>query len=171
MRIALIGFMGAGKTTVGRILAGALNANHIDLDSAIEQSTHKTIPELFSFGGEKHFREIEIRELNWITQNVPDVVLSTGGGVVTMPESIDMLRTDWVCVYLQAQSETILDRVLRDPTPRPILADSVSRGSKIHELLAIRHPLYLSVAHHLVDVDDLTPEEVAEDILIRIQCP
>ena len=117
--VALIGFMGTGKTAVGRALARKLKKKFIELDPMIEQKAGKTIPEIFKEDGEIAFRELEIA----VTKEAAGekhAVIACGGGVVLNKINTDRLRTEGITVYLTASPEAILRRTSRDHEERPL---------------------------------------------------
>jgi shikimate kinase len=162
MMITLTGFMGSGKTTVGRVLADALGCPFLDLDDLIVKKAGKTIPEIFSHDGEPAFRQLEARLLRQNVEKYAEstVVLALGGGAVTTPASATLLHEKTVCIYLRATLETLLQRLSGETAGRP-LADDAMAGR-----LAAREPLYEETAHVIIDTDGLAPDEVADEIII-----
>ena len=162
MMITLTGFMGSGKTTVGRILADALGCLFLDLDDLIVKKAGKTIPEIFAQDGEPAFRQLEARLLRQTVEKYAEstVVLALGGGAVTTPASATLLHEKTVCIYLRATLETLLQRLSGETAGRP-LADDAMAGR-----LAAREPLYEETAHVIIDTDGLAPDEVADEIII-----
>ncbi len=162
MMITLTGFMGSGKTTVGKVLADFLGCPFMDLDDLIVKKAGKSIPEIFAQDGESAFRQLEARLLRQTVEKYTEntVVLALGGGAVTAPASASLLREKTVCIYLRATLETLLARLEGETAGRP-LADA-SLASR----LAAREPLYEETAHVIIDTDGLTPEEVADEIII-----
>jgi shikimate kinase len=162
MMITLTGFMGSGKTTVGKVLADFLGCPFMDLDDLIVKKAGKSIPEIFAQDGEPAFRQLEARLLRQTVEKYTEntVVLALGGGAVTAPASASLLREKTVCIYLRATLETLLARLEGETAGRP-LADA-SLASR----LAAREPLYEETAHVIIDTDGLTPEEVADEIII-----
>jgi shikimate kinase len=160
--ITLTGFMGSGKTTVGKVLADFLGCPFMDLDDLIVKKAGKSIPEIFAQDGESAFRQLEARLLRQTVEKYTEntVVLALGGGAVTAPASASLLREKTVCIYLRATLETLLARLEGETAGRP-LADA-SLASR----LAAREPLYEETAHVIIDTDGLTPEEVADEIII-----
>ena len=160
--ITLTGFMGSGKTTVGKVLADFLGCPFMDLDDLIVKKAGKSIPEIFAQDGEPAFRQLEARLLRQTVEKYTEntVVLALGGGAVTAPASASLLREKTVCIYLRATLETLLARLEGETAGRP-LADA-SLASR----LAAREPLYEETAHVIIDTDGLTPEEVADEIII-----
>jgi len=135
-RIYLVGFMGVGKTTVGECLAEELRFRFIDLDREIEKESGRTIPEIFSDGGETEFRRLEARALR-IAATTRDAVIAAGGGTLTLSENRDLMRRTGVTVWLDAPLEVMLERC-RGGEHRPLLADPQTMGA----LLAERLPAY-----------------------------
>ena len=162
MMITLTGFMGSGKTTVGKVLADFLGCPFMDLDDLIVKKAGKSIPEIFAQDGEPAFRQLEARLLRQTVEKYTEntVVLALGGGAVTAPASASLLRDKTVCIYLRATLDTLLARLEGETAGRP-LADA-SLASR----LAAREPLYEETAHVIIDTDGLTPEEVADEIII-----
>jgi shikimate kinase len=147
-RVFLVGMMGAGKTSVGRLLAQRLGRRFIDADHEIEARCGVSIPVIFEIEGEAGFRQRERAMIDELTR-LPGVVLATGGGAVLSPESRDRLRGRGLVVYLRASAEDIWQRTRRDRS-RPLLATADPR-QRIAELLAQREPLYAQTAHLTFD--------------------
>lgn len=162
MMITLCGFMGSGKTTVGRLLSDALGCSFLDLDDLIVKKAGKSIPEIFAEDGEPAFRQMEARLLRQTVEKYSEntVVLSLGGGAVTTPASAALLHEKTVCIYLRATLETLLRRLAGETAGRPLADNSVASR------LAEREPVYEKTAHVTVDTDGLTPEEVTDEIII-----
>ncbi|EPZ48975.1 shikimate kinase [Alicyclobacillus acidoterrestris] len=163
-RIALVGFMASGKSTVGRALAKALSYSFVDLDQWIESSTGRTIPDIFTTLGEAEFRRIEQAALSDLGQADGAFVLATGGGVVTRPENREALVRDWQCVYLRARPETIERRLDADGAVRPLLAVA-DRTSTIRHLLEKREAWYAEVSSHTVNVDEMDVPEIVQEVV------
>ena len=162
MLITLTGFMGGGKTTVGRILADALGCPFLDLDELIVKKAGKSIPDIFAQDGEPAFRQLEARLLRQTVEKYGEstAVLSLGGGAVTTPASATLVHEKTVCIYLRATLDTLLERLAGESAGRP-LADA-----SLAERLAAREPLYEKTAHVVIDTDGLSPEEVSDEIII-----
>jgi len=162
MLITLTGFMGSGKTTVGRILADALGCPFLDLDEMIVKKAGKSIPDIFAQDGEPAFRQLEARLLRQTVEKYggSTAVLSLGGGAVTTAASATLLHEKTVCIHLRATLDTLMDRLAGETAGRP-LADA-----SLAERLAAREPLYEKTAHVVIDTDGLTPEEVSDEIII-----
>ena len=156
--IVLIGMMGAGKTTVGELLAKRLQLSWIDTDHHIEKVSGQTIPEIFQNHGENHFRQLESEALTHSLAHFD--VTSSGGGVITIPKNIDLLKNAYV-IYLKANIETLVARL--SATDRPLLKD-VDIHSKLTSLLEQRATLYEKNSVLTVETDQLTPSQVADEI-------
>lgn len=142
--VFLIGMMGAGKTSVGRLLAQRLGRSFVDADQEIEARCGVSIPVIFEIEGEVGFRQRERAMIDELTRR-PGIVLATGGGAILAPESRERLRSRGLVVYLRASAEEIWQRTRRDRS-RPLLATADPR-KRIADLLAERDPLYAQTAH------------------------
>lgn len=160
--IILIGFMGAGKTSVGKHLADKIGYDFRDTDQMIEESQHQTIAHLFDSKGEKYFREMETEIMKELTNTLEGTVLSTGGGLPLKEINQTLLRQLGTVIYLSSTKETTLERVAKDGT-RPILA-SDDIESRIEQLLKERVPIYKKAAHIVIETDDKSFEEVIQEI-------
>lgn len=160
--IFLIGPMGAGKSTVGRLLSKTLEVPFYDSDKEIEQQTGASIPLIFEYEGEEGFRRRESEVLNALTQMSP-IVLATGGGAVLLPENQGFLRQRGFVVYLQCVVEKQLERTHKDVN-RPLLKTSDPRA-KLEELIAIREPIYRSLADYVVDTGQCSSRAAVRQIL------
>jgi shikimate kinase len=164
--IALIGFMGVGKTAVGEILAGQLNKKFVELDYLIERKAGKSIPEIFQQGGEVAFRELEIEVAKEVSQD-KNQVIACGGGVVLNKINIDRLKKDSVIVYLTASPGAILKRV-SDGDERPLL-EVANPALTIRELLRFRKPFYERAADIKIDTSRVGIDSVAEQIINKVK--
>ena len=158
--IVLIGFMGTGKTTVGKILADRLNMKFLDMDDIIEEREGKSISRIFAEDGEARFRELE-RDLARELAAKEGLVIGAGGGVVLDKDNVRDFSGSGVVVCLSALPEIILKRV-ENESHRPLLKGD--KKEKILGILAARRELYNAIPHQ-IDTSHLTPDEVAEKIL------
>lgn len=159
--IFLIGSMGAGKSTLGRLLASTLKRPFYDSDKVIEERCGASIPWIFDLEGEEGFRVRETQVLDELTQ-LEGIVLSTGGGSVLMPENREYLKERGVVIFLRTTVEQQLLRTSKDHN-RPLLKTDDPR-TRLEELKEIRDPLYLATAHLVVDTDQRPPRQVMFDI-------
>ncbi len=146
--IFLVGMMGAGKTSVGRVLAKRLNKVFFDSDHVIEERTGVKITVIFEIEGEPGFRHRESAVLDELTA-LDEVVLATGGGAILAEENRDRLRTRGTVVYLRASVKDLLNRTRHDKN-RPLLHTADPRA-RLNELYESRDPLYREVAHVTID--------------------
>ena len=162
MLITLTGFMGSGKTTVGRLVADSLGCPFLDLDQLIEKKAGRSIPAIFAADGEKGFRRLEKQVLEQTVKKYAETtaILSLGGGSVTLPGAVDLLQEKTLCIYLEASLETLLSRLEGQTGERPMASEDLPA------LLAAREPLYRQAAHITLPADGLTPEELTDEIII-----
>ena len=161
VNIALIGFMGAGKTSVGRLAAEQLHFDYLDTDEVIQSRTGRTITEIFSTDGEAAFRKMEqglVEELAAQTKTV----IATGGGLPVNPQNLINLKKYALVVCLWASPEKIWERV-KHQTHRPLLHDADPQ-KKIRELLAAREPFYRQ-ADVLLNTELRSVREVAQQVV------
>ncbi len=162
-RLILIGFMGAGKTTVGQALAGMLGWSLVDTDQMIEEVAGMSISRIFETQGEAAFRELETAVLKNLSNRTENLVISVGGGLPLREENRTLLRQLGTVIYLRVQPDTVLCR-LKGDTTRPLLQGENVK-ERVSELLAYRGPIYEAASHEIVDVDEKTPQEAAEEII------
>ncbi len=163
--IVLTGFMGAGKSSVGRKLAERLGIGIVDTDDLIERSTGMRIFEIFAKHGEPHFRELEKKAVAEASKLENRVIL-TGGGVVLKEENMKNLRRNGIIIYLHAKPGVIYSRIKHE-THRPLLQVE-NPMKKIKELLEYRAPYYAN-NDFMVDTSELTVEQVVEEILKKLK--
>jgi shikimate kinase len=161
VNIALIGFMGTGKTSVGRIVAEQLHFDYLDTDEMIQIATDKTISEIFKTDGEKKFRELEEKIVEEISARTKTVI-ATGGGLPVNPKNLASLKSHSLVVSLWSSPEKIWERV-RHQSHRPLLHDE-NPQAKIRELLAAREPFYKQ-ADVLLNTELRSVREVAQQVV------
>ncbi len=190
MMITLTGFMGSGKTTVGKVLADFLGCPFMDLDDLVVKKAGKSIPDIFAQDGEPAFRLLEAQVLRKTVEKYAEstAVLALGGGAVLAPASAALLHEKTVCIYLRATLDTLLARLAGETAGRPLLQEipdqvgddggsvvmpgpgsSVMPGpdrASVSARLASREPIYEKTAHVIIDTDGLSPDEVADEIII-----
>lgn len=167
MKIILIGFMGVGKTSVGKQLAKKLNFNFIDTDYEIERLTNKSIPDIFEQYGENYFRKLENSILEKFVKN-EDIVMATGGGIITTKENYNILKNEENVIFLDGSVETIINHVQNERNQRPLLKESENLSKKIEELLSTRYEKYIEVSDILIDINGKNIDEVISQILVYI---
>lgn len=158
--------MGAGKTTIGRQLALALDMEFKDSDHEIVRRTGASIPLIFDIEGEAGFRKREREVIEALTAE-RGLVLATGGGAVLLEENRRLLHERGTVIYLYATIDQILRRTAKDRN-RPLLQTADPRA-KLEELMALRDPLYRSIAHLVIYTDDRSVRSVVKEILWRIE--
>lgn len=161
-RIVLMGFMGAGKTTVGKCLSRRLSCKFLDTDEEIEREQNRKISEIFEKDGEEFFRKLET-ELLWKLQNSKEAfVLSIGGGMPLREENRELLQKIGTVIYLKTSEEEIVKRVSGNES-RPLLSGA-DLEKKVRRLMAERESIYVKTAGKEVLTDEKSPEEIAEEI-------
>jgi shikimate kinase len=165
--IALIGFMGTGKTAVGRILAKKLKFKFIETDEVIEKKAGKGIPQIFADAGEIGFRELEIEVTKEIA-NKKRAVIACGGGLILNRINVDRLRNNAAIVYLTATPKVTFKRVSKQIGQRPLLnvADPMTA---IRDMIKFRKPFYERAADIMIDTSKLIPEAVADKIILKLK--
>jgi shikimate kinase len=163
--VVLTGFMGTGKTEVGRELARILDLKLIDIDTEIEKAERMSINEIFKRFGEPGFREIEMEMIKKISEK-KNIVISTGGGAVLRDENVILLKENGVIICLTASPETIFKRVQYN-SDRPLL-QAENPFQRIRDLLNFRKPFY-DKADIIIDTENKTPLQIAEEIIEEIR--
>ena len=165
--IALIGFMGTGKSAVGRALAEKLGREFVEMDRLIEERAGKSILEIFRQDGEIAFRELEIEAAKRVAQGA-DQVIACGGGMVLNKINTDRLRETSRMVYLKASPRKILERTSAGENERPLL-DAPDPAQRIRELLDFRKPFYQRSADITIDTSRLSIDRVTDLIIHRLK--
>ena len=163
--IFLIGPMGAGKSTVGRVLAERLQYEFIDSDHVIEARTGASIPMIFDIEGESGFRDREQSVLDDLTQ-CPHVILATGGGVVEREENRKHLRTRGFVVYLKSPVESLIQRTRHDRN-RPLLQQA-DPAKVLRELMIKREPWYIEMADLIIETQQVPVHRVVKQIMDQL---
>ena len=167
-RVILVGFMAAGKTTVGRHLAERLGWRFVDFDQEIVRRSGQTVPDIFRDHGESVFRALEARLTDELS-SMRRAVIAPGGGWVTSPAAFERVPPDTMIVWLRVSAEEAVRRAATGRVSRPLLAGDDPLG-RARELIAQREELYRR-ADVVIDVDERTPDQVAEAIAERIAQP
>lgn len=164
--ILLIGFMGAGKTTIGKGLAQRLQKEYVDLDTKIEEHIQLSIAEYFHYYGENSFRKVESKVL--IKLSNEDKIIATGGGIVQCAANRQFLQTQPIVLYLEAEADCLIDRIQQDKTSIRPLALGKTR-EEIKALLAQRLSWYEESATLRINTTNETPEKIIDTIIERIK--
>jgi len=166
MKIVLVGYMGSGKSTIGKLLAEKLGAPFHDLDAYMEKASNTSIKELFDKKGEIYFRKIEHKYLIEVLENEHHFVLATGGGTPCYSGNISsMLERSDAVFYLKLSIPQLIGRLFKEKEERPLIAhlEDKELPEFIGKHLFERSPYY-SMAHHTILCDDKSPEEIASEI-------
>lgn len=165
-KIFLIGPMGVGKTTIGRVLSEELGFDFFDSDREIEASTGADIPWIFDVEGEAGFRIRESKMIEELTKK-EQLVLATGGGAILAPKNREWLSSRGTVVYLRASIRQQFERTSRDKN-RPLL-QTPNPEKRIKELMEIREPLYRETADIVIDTNRRNPKTVSNEILAQLR--
>ncbi len=163
MKIYLIGFMGAGKTTIGRELAARIEAPFFDLDELVEAAENLSIKDIFAHHGEPYFRKRE-RDLLRSTHYLEDAVIATGGGTFTFEENIQFIQSEGLSIFLSAPYALLRSRIGDKAGERPMFRDDVAA----HDLYNSRIRFYRLCDVTLDIREDETPNEIIERILLEL---
>jgi shikimate kinase len=162
--IYLIGFMGSGKTTIGRALSECLNISVIDTDEEIIRTTGRSISEIFETEGESYFRILETSTLKKLPNE--NSIITTGGGIVLSEENRKCLRGNGTVVFLNATPVEVLKRLEGDQS-RPLL--SGDKKTKVSQILAERMPLYVETANIIIETTGKSVDSIVEELIERLK--
>lgn len=165
MNISLIGMMGSGKTTVGKMLAEELGFEFIDTDLLIIKKEGVSINEIFLSKGEDFFRQLETSVLKEVLLR-DNIVISTGGGIVKSDENIALLKEKTICFYLMADADSLYERV-KNNNERPLLKNDIKEN--IISILSQR-VLQYEKADFIIDTINKSPEKAVKEILEKLSC-
>lgn len=154
--IALIGFMGTGKSHYGKILADRLNFNFIEMDALIVEKNGKSIPEIFASEGEIRFRELEMAVCREAAQ-MQNSVIACGGGVILNKLNIDYLKQNAIIFCMEASDQTILSRIMKDGKEQRPLLNKPDPQREIENIMKFRRPLYQAYGDSFIDTEQ--PED------------
>ena len=164
VNLVLIGFMGSGKSSIGRILATKLGFHLLDTDAMVVEAAGMQITDIFAWKGEEAFREYESKALACLVdRNARGIVVATGGGIVTREGNLPLLHRLGFVVQLTASEEVIFERVSRNKA-RPLLHTANPRET-VSQLLAARAPLYAAAADYTIDTSTKSHTQAAEAII------
>ncbi|WP_082865394.1 MULTISPECIES: shikimate kinase AroK [unclassified Oleiphilus] len=165
--IVFVGPMGAGKTTIGKILAKELNFDFYDSDKEIERRTGANIPWIFDVEGEAGFRDRESQAIKDLSA-LKNVVLATGGGAMMRPENRECVNNTAFVVYLNTSVEQQYKRTHKDKN-RPLLQGDKDARQVLSDLYATRDPIYREVADYVIDTDKKSMKGIVKDIISAIE--
>ena len=164
-RLVLTGFMGAGKSTIGRLLATRVGWNFLDLDTHLEQRAGATIPEIFALHGEARFRRLESTALASALTHRSTIIALGGGTPESLTNRLLLEQTPATfTIFLDAPFPTLFDRCILQNTPRPVLADPETAQTRF----TTRHPLYKRLAGLTIDTAALTTDETVDALLAAL---
>jgi shikimate kinase len=166
--IFLVGLMGAGKTTVGRMLAKRLDKEFIDSDQEIEKRCGVKIPTIFEMEGEEGFRKREAKVIDDLTQE-SNIILATGGGSVLLPENREHLQQRGIVIYLRATPNELWLRTRHDKG-RPLL-NTPNPQKTLEDLFAIRDPIYSAMANYIVETGKPSVTQLTTNLLMQLEMP
>lgn len=161
--IAMIGFMGSGKSTVGSLLARTAQLSFVDLDDIAMELAEADVADVFANQGEDAWRDWERQALEGMADIGEPIILACGGGVIIKPENRRKLEVEFLTIYLKTSQEVLVER-LRDQQDRPLL-DVPDPEAAIAKLFEERRELYEATAHVAVTTDKKTPKEIVDEIL------
>jgi len=162
MNLVLIGYRGTGKSTVARLLATRLGMEVVSLDAEIVRQAGRPIPQIVAEHGWPHFRDLEA-EITERCSGRDHLIIDAGGGVVLRPENVACLRRKGMLFWLRAAVPSIVARIAGG-TERPALTAGKSFTEEVEDVLRERTPLYAAAAHHQIDTDTRSPEQVAAEV-------
>lgn len=160
MRIYLIGYMGCGKSTLGRKLAASLKLSFIDLDTFLEEKYFRTIPQIFAEEGESGFRLKEQRVLHEVA-SFDNIIVATGGGAPCFFDNIEVMNNSGFCIFLDIDTPTLVNRLIHAKTERPIIKGKTPDELYhfIEEMMQKRRPFY-EKARYIIKGSEITPQQV-----------
>jgi shikimate kinase len=164
--IALIGFMGTGKSTIGRLLAKELGNTYkfLDMDTLIIKNAGKSIPQIFQEEGEIRFRELEI-EISKKLSQLERIIVSCGGGIVLNGINIDYLKKNCYIVLLKASFKEIYKRILKDGIKKRPMVYNKNPKKHLRELLELRKPFYTRAAEIIIKTSNKSKKEITQEII------
>lgn len=157
--VYLIGFMGAGKTTIGKELAKKWNIPVFDTDEEIVRKAGASIPTIFDTEGEQSFRDMETDILK--TLPLQDSIVTTGGGIILKDVNRKWMKKNGIVIFLEVSPQEVLTRLSKDAS-RPLLSENKEKA--VYDLLALRMPLYQNSSHHHIQTDGKDPKEIILEI-------
>jgi shikimate kinase len=167
MRIFLIGFMGVGKSTLGRLVAETLSLRFLDFDLLLEEQQQMSISDIFARYGEVYFRKLEHDLLREVVQTNDQFVISTGGGLPCFHQNLHFMNSHGITIYLKSDAKAIADRLGHSTGSRPLVAGKSS--SELHlfvEETLSKRSHYYSQAHIVINLDLEAPKEINVNLIV-----
>lgn len=165
--LILIGFMGSGKSTLGKWISNKENMTFYDTDEYIEQRERRKIKDIFASDGELFFRDLETKAIQEMCDKLTNSVISVGGGLPIRPENQSLLQKLGIVVYLRTKEDTLIRRLQNDNT-RPLLMGS-DISEKIHSLMLQRESIYMGASDIIVDTDNQSFQQVYGEIRKQLE--
>lgn len=165
--IILIGYMGSGKTSVGKLLAKTCKYQFCDTDEIIEKNEGERISEIFEAKGESHFRMLETQTLEQLQGKMKRCVLSTGGGMPCSEVNAGLLKSIGTVFYLKVSKDIVLGRLQGDTT-RPLLQNG-DLEEKVEQMLKLRDPLYERAADVIIQTDTMSVKEIVNEVMKQVE--
>ena len=169
MRIYLIGYMGSGKSSIGKKVATRLGYTFFDLDQVIEKDQNASVSDIFNEKGEKIFRSLERLALHQ-TFSMNNVVISTGGGTPVFFDNMHLMNSNGLVIFLKADADFLVSRLTHKQNQRPLLASLSPEEMKqfVKEQVAARSPFYQKAAMH-IEAKDLTPAALEKQVRLWLE--
>jgi len=170
MKIFIIGYMGAGKSSMGKAIAPIFNFKHIDLDIYIEKNLDTTIQKIFNSKGEEYFRKVEHNSLKKIIENEDNFILSVGGGTSVFFDNMEMMKKSGITVYLKLNPKVLLSRLLNSRKKRPLI-EKLSKEELLDYIIKNleKREHYYNQANLIIDSLNLNKKYLAEKIYQYIE--
>ncbi|MAI29308.1 MAG: shikimate kinase [Rickettsiales bacterium] len=166
-KIVLVGMTGVGKTTIGRVLSKILRRTFIDIDFEVEKASGQKIHHIFEKYGENEFRKIEKKTLYRFLDNEKNFVISTGAGILGDQETIDMIKTNSICIFLEIKINNLVERLSNNVKSRPLLKKS-NLKQKLENMIENRIQNY-EQAHIIIPVDGLSIPDIVRRIINNLK--
>ncbi|QYA25678.1 shikimate kinase [Gramella sp. MT6] len=172
MKIFLLGYMGSGKSFIGKQLSEKMNIDFVDMDHQIEENEGKTISEIFQSRGEVYFRKLERRTLENLIQREEAAVISLGGGTPCYGDNMDLIRnaSDITSFYLKLNIENLTERLFSEKDSRPMISHLEDK-EKLEEFIRkhlFERGFYYNQSDHVINCDDRSAEEIIEQIYEKL---
>jgi shikimate kinase len=162
MKIFLIGFMGCGKSTLGRKLSNALNLTFIDLDTFLEEKFYRTIPQIFAEEGEDGFRKKERNVLEEVS-SFDDVIVATGGGAPCFYNNMELMNDSGFCIFLDIETQTLVNRLLNARIERPLIkGKSPEELYEFIEMMMLKRRPFYEKARYILKGSEISQDQVIE---------